>query len=862
MTDDTKTWLNLQHPWLQEAAYRILSNGRITDQDIAGFVSWIKTPPVETNNTTQAPRTYPDFGVGLASTNQLSLESLGDIIGIDNLAPRNPLSFGSGNLTVIYGNNGSGKSGYARILKKACGKAGAAELKPNVYKPIPVQRQCTITLNINQVNTSYDWLANADPIPELSTVDIYDTMSGRIYLDGETEVAYIPAELVLFSDIVDVCKKVEKTLLAEQSSLRKILPELPRIFIGTTVASEYTSLRSTTASAQLTQMFPWSEDDERRLNELNERLKMTDPASEAVKRRAVKTQIDSLKSKLNDTILLIDVNACKRIQKLVNDANTARQTATEVALAMTGSSKLDGVSTETWRTLWDAARAYSISKAYTDKSYPNIDEGARCVLCHQILDDNAKDRLTDFNNYVTGTLESAAKTAEFLAVEFISALPETPADEVLQTAALAGELTEDMLSKLKSAWKNIKIFVDELRADPLNESLSSHSPDVNNLISELTVLSDAAEASAIIFDGDTEIIDRNTISTEILGLEAKKWTSQQSEAINAEVARLKQYDKFSDWCRKTTTTGISRKAGELSQTLITDGYVGRFNNELQKLCASNISVELIKTRVANGMVKHRIQLKSLNSSATRTGDILSEGETRIVSLAAFLADVTGKRSNAPFVFDDPISSLDHEYEWAVATRLAELARDRQVIVFTHRLSLYGGLEDAAKKVGEEWKNDHLKQLCIESFSGSCGHQVDDAIWSVNTKKANNILIDRLRSAKSAVDAGDSSTYRIIAQSICSDFRKLLERTIEEDLIAKVVLRHRRSLTTENRIKLLAKITHVDCVYFDDLMTKYSCYEHSRSTEIPIELPNESSLRADVEGLKQWRDLFVQRALPA
>ncbi|WP_192496501.1 hypothetical protein [Chlorobium phaeovibrioides] len=47
MTEETALWLNSQHPWLQEAAYRIFSNGRIIDQDIADFVSLIKTPPVE-----------------------------------------------------------------------------------------------------------------------------------------------------------------------------------------------------------------------------------------------------------------------------------------------------------------------------------------------------------------------------------------------------------------------------------------------------------------------------------------------------------------------------------------------------------------------------------------------------------------------------------------------------------------------------------------------------------------------------------------------------------------------------------------------------------------------------------------------
>jgi ABC-type Mn2+/Zn2+ transport system ATPase subunit len=63
--------------------------------------------------------------------------------------------------------------------------------------------------------------------------------------------------------------------------------------------------------------------------------------------------------------------------------------------------------------------------------------------------------------------------------------------------------------------------------------------------------------------------------------------------------------------------------------------------------------------------------------------VLSEGEYRIVSLAAFLADVGGKDFSAPFVFDDPISSLDQDFEEAVVQRLVELSQERQVIIFTH-----------------------------------------------------------------------------------------------------------------------------------------------------------------------------------
>src|SRR5208283_2364863 len=129
----------------------------------------------------------------------------------------------------------------------------------------------------------------------------------------------------------------------------------------------------------------------------------------------------------------------------------------------------------------------------------------------------------------------------------------------------------------------------------------------------------------------------------------------------------------------------------------------------------------------------------------------------------------------------------------------DLAKDRQVLVFTHRLSLYGAIEDAAKKYGDDWRKAHLEMRYIESFGGVSGHPADEAAWNANTKKANNILLTRLTEALKAAEMGGGDTYRLLAQGICSDFRKLLERTIEDDLLNEVVKRHRRSVTTDNRI---------------------------------------------------------------
>lgn len=49
------------------------------------------------------------------------------------------------------------------------------------------------------------------------------------------------------------------------------------------------------------------------------------------------------------------------------------------------------------------------------------------------------------------------------------------------------------------------------------------------------------------------------------------------------------------------------------------------------------------------------------------------------------------------MFDDPISSLDQDFEEAVVQRLVRLAENRQVVVFTHRVSLLVLLQECGKR---------------------------------------------------------------------------------------------------------------------------------------------------------------------
>jgi energy-coupling factor transporter ATP-binding protein EcfA2 len=852
------SWLQTQQDWLQEAALRVLTLSKLDDANVNDVAQLLMSPAGQAKTKSRAFTVTPSPSGG---AHDVRLASLGPVAGIDCLDPKTPLLFGKGNLTVVYGNNGSGKSGYTRILKRACGHAKAVDLKSNVFAPEPAVRSCTVSYSVNGKHASVDWSADGQAVSDLKATDIFDTDVSRTYLTGESSAAYSPPVIAFFENLVAVTKEVRNKLQLQQDLLVSKMPKLPVEYSATQIAQHLKGIGYRQTAAGLESLLAWGEGDAAALAQLTERLAQVDPLARARAKRAQNRQIASAIVALRKAVNHLLESKCNEYHRLRVDAVDKRRIATEGLQATTSSAKLTGIGGETWRALWTAAENYSKAQAYPAQQFPFTETGAKCVLCHQDLDEAARSRLSDFRSYVDGVLEQAASTAEAAFQAHLMTLPLVPVERDLETVLEAAGISgSDWAEKLKASWKNVASVIQELKNEKAERAPRGLDASEMDFCEALEAFANTLEGEALIYEADATSFDRVAASKAVLELKAKEWAAQQLDAIKSELIRLQSVEQFERWKKLTTSaaTAISKKAGEVSEVVLTETYIGRFNAELNALSASRIKVALTKTRIQSGIPLHQIKLLKPTSAGVAPSQILSEGEYRIVALAAFLADVTGRGGKSPFIFDDPISSLDQDYEWKVALRLVELAKDRQVMVFTHRLSLYGALEDACKKAGDDWRKANLHQICIESFGGSTGHPVPPEAWNTPTKTANNILIQRLDIAKKLSDAGEISTYKTHAQSICTDFRKLLERTVEDDLLNAIVKRHRRSVTTDNKVIKLHKITKDDGEYFDALMTKYSCYEHSQSADTPVSIPLESELRTDLISLKTWRDSFHTR----
>lgn len=837
-------WLHAQPHWVQLAATKVYAQEEVKDDLIDELLGLLKTKEGQSKeNKIDLTGILKGYS---AATEDIRILSIGEIEGIDALAPRSPLPF-SPKLSVVYGSNGSGKSGYARILKKLCGKPNAVDLLPNVFKSTPQKRQCTVVAKIDGTEKTFVWQVNNKPIDELTPVDVFDNHTGFFYIDKEQEVSYVPNEVALFERLVIVFQKLQQKLKSEKEAIHSKLPARPTEFGNNKyIAAMFDRLKQDTDVKVVEEFFRFTDENIKELAQLEERMSAS-PIDLATKKHKRTKQIELLIKQVATAAELVSIESVKIIQKLENDAEQKRKIARQAADAIVNETSFNGFGNETWKAMWQAARNYSEQSAYPGVEYPVVEQGAKCVLCEQELNDAAKHRMVRFESYVTGELESSATTAEKKLQEALNRLPEKPKDSELVTALQAAQLDEDKwLPVFVEVWTEI----ENVAINERNRERPSHIHydlpkdtflEVEKLIEDLKLETQQHNKDA---DG----FDKEALKKEILELKAKKWAGDYIQSIREEISQLQKKYDIDEWLKSVNTTTVSKEAGRISEVLVTDAFVTRFNKELKLLGASKVDVELIKTKTKLGRVQHKIQLHGLNRlhSRSKAMNVLSEGEQRIVSLAAFLADMTSKPNSAPFIFDDPISSLDQTYEERTAKRLVELSTDRQVIVFTHRLSLLGQLVDKG--------NADYRHIRREPWG--CGEHSDLPLFA---KKPINAVKDlkntKLSAARKVFEEHGYDSYYPLAKAICSDFRILLERIVEFELLADVVTRHRREVHTKGKIHKLATITSHDCELFEQLMGDFSCFEHSQSDEAPVEIPNPDILDVALTKIIDWHANF-------
>jgi energy-coupling factor transporter ATP-binding protein EcfA2 len=163
-----------------------------------------------------------------------------------------PLTFEANGLTLIYGDNASGKSGYARLLKRIARARHQEEVLTDVFRDSALAKPtAALTVRVGDQEMPLTW-PESNP-PELKRMLFYDEVCGRLYIDMEADFPYRPSALFVMDDLINACGAIRSRIdakLEENSKLAKPLPVVDEE-VKDAEAGKYVAQISATSSLEV-----------------------------------------------------------------------------------------------------------------------------------------------------------------------------------------------------------------------------------------------------------------------------------------------------------------------------------------------------------------------------------------------------------------------------------------------------------------------------------------------------------------------------------------------------------------------------------------------------------------------------------
>lgn len=847
--------------WQRDALRRLVINGDLTDDDFQDLTKICKMPhglaepqkvaPLEKNHI---PRESKD---GVA----VSLEAIFHQRGVNALADDQTLNF-SPSLTLVYGDNAAGKTGYIRILKSACRARGQEKILGNILSDTkPLKPAVSIKYKVGNEAVSREW-NGASEDEFISRVSIFDTQCAAVYLTEKTDVAFRPLGLDLFDKLVQACRAVRKRLEDEQHSFSSnlLIPIQNQIPKDTAVAELLKNITSLTQPETVYRLMHISESEEDKLASLEQSLldlQANDPEKLIDQLELRSRRVNSLALHIKEVEKLLSEKAVQDVLCARIDNRRKTEEAKNLREGTFPSGMLTGTGSESWVPLWASARKFSEESAYPDQSFPVVRDGAQCVLCQQNLDNESRDRLQKFESFVASTTENELRQTretfeqQYRAFIDLNIFTEIVNETINELRIDYKSVADSIKTALEIAENRRKVILFALSED---RDIAPDCPDVKHVAGEVDALAEriTERLNTLRGNADTEIQKRMT--AEAQELRARKLLGQHEQSVLNEIDRKKKYAAYSLCLNDTRTNAITQKNTDVTLNVVSQKLKQSFQDELSTLNFRHMEVELEEAGGAEGVMYHKLVLT--HAPNIELPRIASEGEQRCLSIAAFFAELSTADDPSGIVFDDPMSSLDYRWREDVARRLVEEAKIRQVVVFTHDVVFLLYLKRFAREQNVEQLDQHVRQL--RKGAGVCEEALPWVALPVNEK------IGYLKNAWQAADKlfrGDEEIlkYEKEAEYLYGLLREAWERAVEEVLLNSAIERFRSSVETK-RIGKITDICQEDYATLDAAMDKCSRWlpGHDQAGASRAPVPEPKELKADIKKLEDWVKVIRNR----
>lgn len=909
-------------PWQQDALRRHTITAELLDEDIAvltdiafeanlkGNISLDERVGEETtfSNPAVIPFTQKHVPSSSSVAPPVALSKVQHIQGVNRLRPGTDLTLKPVGLNIIFGLNGVGKSGYTRILKSCCHAKAKEDIKGDVFQDEHPEPRAKIWYQLGGSDLEHEWNPKEDSDnADLPRVAVYDSQSARVHVGkNPTELSFTPAGLELITSLTASYEAVSQNAKNRIAVLKaEQVPTIAVDALSPRVRNAVDYLGKAGAVELVTTLGTLTDEEKQDLTTLPGEISNLKGNSKSAREGTAKVASTNYRTQGNRIKLLAEKISNGQVEALrsiwIRLRGIDAEQSTEIHHDFT-TEPVPGVLSNRWKSMWDAVQDFAREEQDLADGFP-ADNSEYCLLCHQTLSPEAQDRLNKFKTAMAKDLDAekqrltrqmtaiiagirTAVSSDNINADMLAVLEEDHQEDITKFRAnlvLVNHLLEAPATGLLASNE----FIDEITAPFLDDEAINPTALIHPIVAEqlgetatlFETIANGFDAKVLAIQGESE--DGSDIVTKearLLELQERSKVAGSTEALQDQHNRLIYIDALDKVVAETATRGLSLK----SKSLVTD-YIERiatdFTANLRMMenlspnapqSEARLRVKLVQS-VNRGVVNIGFNVDGATSANERANGVLSEGELRAVTVAAFLADVTSSDDGSAIIFDDPMTSLDHDFQTKIAIRLVEEAHHRQVIIFTHNVSFVGSLwhEGVEKDIRRQTLAQVANPTKVEAYyveltrhpEEGAGLQV--AGTGTPTQGFKNLLtklehevIPGARKHYSGADM-DLSAYANDCVRFATDLRNAWEYAVEEIMIGGVVARNQPAVRT-GMLSSLVVVTQADVGAIDTGMDVNSYYVHSTGAGNQVSLPTPADMMDRVTMARNWASDFNSR----
>ncbi len=857
-------WAKKLPVWQSDALRRVFTSDTLAPCDEEEILTMLLAAHKIPLGSTTVPHPVPFSEViqeSAVPTRNILLRELHSLVGVNALVPAQSIKFALNGLTVIYGENGAGKSGYARVLKHAChAREKGGPILPNVTQQKKVPASAVIELSVGEEEVAVQWRAGTPPSDLLAEIAVFDAHCARVFIDEANEVNYLPYGLDVFGKLAAICKSLKEKIVARLAQIPERLTFADE-FKTTTNAGRF--LANLTATSDVTKLDTLSRLDDSQLHRLQDlralvaTAKTNPPKQQAARLRRIKSRFEQLQEKVTAISAALSDDSLKNL-KLAKELSDAAAKAADLALTQAFVNEpLPGTGSDPWRILFDAAKAFSEQTAYRGEEFPVTRDDAVCVLCQQPLSRNAAGRLQRFKEFV---LADAAEKKTLAATAFHKALQDftnADTDYFTRDKTLGDELRayDSDLAAATEAYFSAAAKRNQSAAKAVVDGTWDAIPTMPTCVAEnLKCAVAALEASAVEFDKADKPEELLKLQEELSELEDRELLGKKAADVRAFIDKKKLELALRSCEKAVDTTAITRAGSELMERAVTEQLTNALRTELNYFDVQSVPLN-VRTSGEKGKTKRQLTIPA----GVRPSGVLSEGEQRVVAIASFLAELSTSPTRSPIIFDDPVSSLDHLFRERVAKRFVAEAKERQVVIFTHDIVMLLALERECA----EQRVAPLVHTIRRSANGpgECP-PLGSRPWHASSTKDRLGILRQTMAPFKKLQAQSQQQYELAGAEFYGKLREAWERAIEEVLLQDVIQRFRPSVETLRLKKVL--IETADYPIVEREMTKCSTWMtgHDAAAALGAPFPSPQDVEQDLNALDTFVKTLRDRAKKA